>query len=123
MTTLDPGARLVLTQGLAVRPRSTAFWASRPAATRTLGLEVLVQLVMAAITTLPSWMVARVPFVPISTLLGGAARPERKFRFTSGKSIRSCGRLGPASDGVTAERSSERVSEKTGSGAPSTRNM
>jgi hypothetical protein len=53
MTTLEPGASEVLTQGLAASPRSTAFLASRPAASITDGLEVLVQLVMAAITTCP----------------------------------------------------------------------
>ncbi len=36
-----------------VRPFSTAFLASRPAATSTLGLEVLVQDVIAAMTTSP----------------------------------------------------------------------
>src|SRR5437879_12117289 len=57
MTTFDPGASLVLTQGWDRRPRSTAFFASRPAAIITEGLDVLVQLVMAAITTDPcrSW--------------------------------------------------------------------
>src|SRR5579859_7979095 len=54
VTTLEPGAREVLTQGLDVRPFSPAFRANRPAATSTAGLEVLVQLVMAAITTAPS---------------------------------------------------------------------
>ena len=53
MTTFDPGARLVFTQGFDVSPRSTAFLASRPAAIITLGFEVLVQLVIAAITTDP----------------------------------------------------------------------
>ena len=45
---------LVFTQGFRVRPRSTAFLASSPEPTITDGLEVLVQLVMAAMTTLPS---------------------------------------------------------------------
>ncbi|MCY1439267.1 hypothetical protein D9M71_554980 [compost metagenome] len=54
MTTLEPGASELFTQGLRCRPRSTAFFASRPAAIITLGLEVLVQEVMAAITTAPS---------------------------------------------------------------------
>ena len=54
MTTWEPGAKEVLTQGLTVRPRALAFRATRPAATRTLGLEVLVQLVIAAMTTSPS---------------------------------------------------------------------
>ena len=52
-TTCDPGARLVLTHGLVTRPFSTAFFATRPAATSTLGFEVFVQLVMAAMTTEP----------------------------------------------------------------------
>ncbi len=53
MTTLEPGASEVFTHGRASRPRSTAFLATRPAAIMTEGLEVLVQLVMAAITTWP----------------------------------------------------------------------
>ncbi len=53
MTTFDPGARLVFTHGLRVRPNSTAFFATRPAPIMTLGFEVLVQLVIAAITTEP----------------------------------------------------------------------
>ena len=54
MTTFDPGASDVLTHGLRRRPRSTALRASRPAPSITDGLEVFVQLVMAAITTAPS---------------------------------------------------------------------
>ncbi|MNY54943.1 hypothetical protein D3C86_1908740 [compost metagenome] len=50
---MEPGASELLTQGLRCRPFSTAFFASRPAAIITLGLEVLVQEVMAAITTSP----------------------------------------------------------------------
>ena len=53
VTTFEPGARLALTQGLVLRPFSTAFFARIPAATMTDGFEVLVQLVMAAITTEP----------------------------------------------------------------------
>lgn len=53
MTTLDPGARVVLTQGLTRRPFSTAFFASRAAPSMTEGLEVLVQEVIEAITTAP----------------------------------------------------------------------
>ena len=53
MTTLDPGARLVFTQDFDFRPRSTAFFASKPAASMTLGFDVFVQLVMAAISTEP----------------------------------------------------------------------
>src|ERR687888_299792 len=53
MTTLEPGASEVFTHGLAASPRSTALRASRPAASITDGLDVLVQLVIAAITTWP----------------------------------------------------------------------
>src|SRR5947208_10742234 len=49
VTTFDPGARLVFTHGLLLSPRSIAFLASRPAPIITLGFDVFVQLVMAAI--------------------------------------------------------------------------
>ena len=42
-----------MTHGLRARPRSTAFFASSPAATMTDGFEVFVQLVIAAMTTEP----------------------------------------------------------------------
>ena len=42
--------------GLTLRPSSTAFLASRPAASSTPGLEVLVQEVIAAISTSPEPM-------------------------------------------------------------------
>ena len=61
VTTRDPGARLVLTVESTERPRATAFRASSPAPTITVGLEVLVQLVMAAIATDPVRMVADAP--------------------------------------------------------------
>jgi hypothetical protein len=53
VTTVDPGASEVLTQGLDSKPRSTAFLASRPAPIITEGFDVFVQLVIAAITTRP----------------------------------------------------------------------
>ncbi len=73
MTTLEPGASVVLTQGLRARPRSTAALASSAAPTMTLGLDVLVQDVMAAMTTEP-WSTAVV--VPSSsvTWIGFEAR-------------------------------------------------
>src|SRR6201981_3582445 len=52
-TTWLPGASEVLTQGFAARPRAAALRASSPAPISTLGLEVLVQEVIAAITTSP----------------------------------------------------------------------
>src|SRR5215510_14980826 len=53
VTTFEPGARLVFTHGLRVSPRSTAFFATSPAAIITLGFDVFVQLVIAAMTTEP----------------------------------------------------------------------
>ena len=50
---MSPGASDVFTHGFTSSPASTALRASRPAASITLGFEVFVQLVIAAITTLP----------------------------------------------------------------------
>src|SRR3954463_6478313 len=54
VTAFDPGARDVLTVGPTRRPRATAFRASSPAPTITVGFDVLVHEVMAAMTTEPS---------------------------------------------------------------------
>src|SRR5271166_4552531 len=61
MTTLEPGASEVFTQGLRLRPFSTAFLASSAAPTITEGLEVFVQEVIAAITTEPWSTLVSVP--------------------------------------------------------------
>jgi hypothetical protein len=53
VTTVEPGAREVFTHGWRRNPRSTAFLASSPAPSITDGFDVLVQLVIAAITTCP----------------------------------------------------------------------
>src|SRR6266851_3032190 len=90
-TTWEPGASEVLTHGLTVRPLAAALRASRPAPTMTVGFDVLVHDVMAAITTSP-W-------------------PRSSLRAT-----RSCGRFGPASDGSTDPSSSLSTSVNTGSG-------
>ena len=50
---MEPGASVVLTQGLRCRPFSTAFFASSAAPIITEGLEVLVQEVIAAMATAP----------------------------------------------------------------------
>ena len=63
---------LVLTHGLLVRPRSTARFARRPAPTITEGFEVLVQLVIAAITTAPSPRAKSLPLIEQGTS-GGAS--------------------------------------------------
>src|SRR3954447_5122046 len=74
MTTLDPGASVVFTHGLVVKPRSTAFLASSAAPIITWGLDVLVQEVMAAITTCPWSTEVSVPS-SMTTLVGLAERP------------------------------------------------
>ena len=151
-----------MTVGGTVIPRSTAFLASRPAATITPGLLVFVQLVMAAITTSP-WVIRTSPAarwatavdvvslrcsavaaslascsgVPLPLATGASAlhrssrgvalsptlflnvstRALRKFCLTLRSSIRSCGRRGPATLGVTVPRSNSKLSVKTGSTA------
>ena len=67
VTTRDPGASDVLMCGLTVSPFSTAFFASNPAASSTLGFDVFVHDVIAAISTSP---------LPMSTAFGaeGAMR-------------------------------------------------
>src|SRR3954451_220792 len=52
-TTWLPGASDVFTHGLAFSPLAAALRASRPAPIKTLGFEVLVHEVIAAITTSP----------------------------------------------------------------------
>src|SRR4029077_16325428 len=52
-TTCEPGASEVFTHGFAVRPFAAALRANNPAPTITVGFEVLVHDVIAAITTSP----------------------------------------------------------------------
>ena len=54
LTVFDPGASDDLTHGLRVSPKRLALRAIKPAATILRGLEVFVQLVIAAIITAPS---------------------------------------------------------------------
>src|SRR5262245_42258722 len=121
-----------------VNPRSTAFFASRPAAIMTSGLDVLVQLVIAAMTTDPSFTVPGASWTavvgPTGSLDRGIVRSAgagffaawaaafifgsasaNDFR-TSGRFTRSCGRAGPAMLGTTVDRSRLRVSEYAASG-------
>src|SRR5882672_12668242 len=74
MTTFEPGARVVLTHGLRLSPRSTAFLASSAAATITDGLDVFVHDVIAAIATAPWSMTHGVPSVRV-TGVGCEVRP------------------------------------------------
>ena len=121
MTTFDPGARLVFTHGLRSSPFSTAFFATRPAPIITLGLDVFVQLVMAAMTTEPCSIAAwggaatAVPkpelapdVVPLATIIPGSAAANPCFAALKG--TRSCGRFGPARLGSIAVRSTSIVS-------------
>ena len=97
----SPGARLVFTQGFVVSPRSTAFRATRPAATISAGFDVFVHDVIAEMTTDPSPRPP--PFRP-------APKASVKLSPTRGSETRSCGRRGPARLGSTAERSKSSVS-------------
>ena len=62
MTTFDPGANEVFTQGFVFKPNSTAFFASKPAPIKTLGLDVFVHDVIAAINIEPSLISKSVPY-------------------------------------------------------------
>ena len=128
MTTFEPGARLVFTHGRTLRPRATALRARRPAASITEGLEVFVQLVIAAMTTEPWRSSPRSPPISSGTVLARAAvsgtnsrsaSPQAVFTLPSG--TRSCGRRGPARLGSTEPRSSSIVSLNSGSGTSATR--
>ena len=97
-----PGA--ALTNSAPERSAQTRSWSIAPArkvspaATSTDGFEVLVQEVIAAITTAPS--------ETLPCVFGVAASTSRKFFFTSGRLMRSCGRFGPAMEGLIVLRSS-----------------
>ena len=137
---------LVLTQWGTERPRATAFRARRPAPTITDGLEVLVQLVMAAMTSVPSvisaepvssststvrrspFAEAAVPPAPEPPLACGSGMPGRspgrscrKLERRPVRAMRSCGRFGPATDGSTVERSISSRAVYSGSGVSSVR--
>ena len=66
MTTFEPGASEVFTHGLTSSPRSTALRASRPAPIITLGFDVFVHDVIAAITTWPWSSSVSVPSASVS---------------------------------------------------------
>src|SRR3569623_953281 len=141
VTTFEPGARLVFTQGFTCKPRRTALRASSPAAISTDGLEVLVQLVMAAITTEPwqrlyesplGWRTGThlpntsMPLSGCSSAYSGAiSMGSPSYCFTSAcrndlrtsvNVTRSCGRAGPARRGSTSLRSNSTTFEYTASG-------
>src|SRR5674536_108224 len=106
MTTFEPGANVVFTHGLEVRPSSTAFLASSAAAIITDGLEVFVQLVIAAMTTAP-WSSST--WAPLSSVTGvgllGRSTPSPAGTGTLG---RSAGRaVGVAGESLAGTDSAE----------------
>ena len=66
---MDPGASEVLTHGLTFSPFWTALRARIPAPSMTDGLEVLVQLVIAAMTTWPWSSSTSAPFSSVTGAL------------------------------------------------------
>ena len=93
----------------------------------TLGLDVLVQLVMAAITTSP-WCSDQSASlgskaISFSLDLSAALMQLRVASFSPDIDTRSCGRLGPARLGSTVPRSSDKESVKRGSGVLASRHM
>ncbi len=80
----------------------TALRAKRPAPSITLGFAVLVQLVMAAMTTSPD-------LIAVEPVSGVFVKVFLKESGTFESGVRCSGRLGPASDGSTFERSNSRT--------------
>src|SRR6218665_3051363 len=89
----EPGASEVLICGCTTTPPPTPFLASSPAASNTPGLEVLVQLVMAAISTSPLPTV--MPRSPLPALLPCAPSRRRATRWGG----RPAGRAGGSGGG------------------------
>src|SRR5690554_1995629 len=102
--TLEPGANEVFTQGLRTKPNSLAFLATKPAATTLLGLEVLVQEVIAANNTAPSGI------RPWDSCSNASAKPP--LMPSDARSVvdtRACGVEGPAMVRTTDDKSNSRT--------------
>jgi hypothetical protein len=106
---LDPGANEVLTYFGTFNPNSTARFANNPALNITYGLDVFVQLVMAAIATSPVFIFTTSPSrtnetsfcasssdSPNPALPFGAINDLWKSIFNFDTGTKSCGRFGPA---------------------------
>ena len=118
MTTREPGAREVFTQGRRVKPSRRALRASSPAPIMTSGLEVLVQLVMAAITTAPFFRSKEVSSIATFSAPSESpcpakvvARSASHWVFMAPRAIRSWGRRGPAREDSIEPMSSSTRSE------------
>ena len=110
VTTLLPGASEVFTHGFRVSPSAFAFFATKPAASITLGFDVFVQDVIAAIATFPSFISKVSPSHLVVTdttesCPNVSVRSSCHLDFISVNKIRSCGRFGPANDGATVDKS------------------
>ncbi len=100
LTAFEPGASDDLTQGLRIRPFSTALRATIPAATMLRGFEVLVQLVIAAMITAPSGISPS--FGSGSFSFSPCAIPSLTRSVVD---TRACGREGPAILRTTFDKS------------------
>src|SRR5690606_40597370 len=100
---MEPGARVVLTHGLRVRPFSTAFLATRAAATMTYGLEVLVQEVIAATVTWPWSSSYSVPSAAVTFTLWLGAPLEMAGASEAGKDSLLASSTSPRSEEHTSE--------------------
>ena len=76
VTIFEPGANEVLIVSGTFNPRDTAFLASRPAATMTEGLLVLVQLVIAAKVKSPVSIVLFVPWIVTLRSISSESKPN-----------------------------------------------
>src|SRR5690349_22199254 len=89
VTTCDPGASDVFTHGFGASPLARALRATRPAATSTDGLEVLVQEVIAAITTSP-WVIEKfLPSTLAETPASSGATPRPLVRSALNEALTS----------------------------------
>ena len=121
MTTREPGAREVFTHGLLLRPRSTAFFASRPAPSITDGFEVFVQDVMAAMTTCPwSIRVSLPASLTVTGLLGhcSGSSSTGSVRGGSFPAIRRLIAIGSLAGNDSADASSSPPSTASSTDAP-----
>src|SRR5690606_3868316 len=105
-TAFEPGASEVLTHGLRVSPLALALRAIRPAAITLRGLEVLVQLVIAAMITAPSGIRPCASSTLPDSSLPASAMPRSASALVG---RRRCGLDGPAMLRTTEDRSKCRV--------------
>ena len=116
MTTLLPGAKEVFTQGLTFRPSSLADLASKPAAIKTDGFDVFVQLVIAAMAISPSLSFVEFNWeVFIYFLFEVSNKVLIKFSSSFPTRTLSWGLFGPAKDGFISSKSSSKTELKIGS--------